>query len=160
MNFFRHHHEALGNNNAITQLNSREHLTSVETPTTLRHPTTDGAEINPEGSPPNRGAAKERPTQAGFNSRYSASRTHHHVDFFCHAPDASQVSLVGDFNGWNATATPMIRMPDGCWMTGLELPHGHHQYVFLVDGRPVLDPKAMGRTRNDRNEPVSLIAVS
>jgi hypothetical protein len=42
----------------------------------------------------------------------------------------------------------------------LELTHGHHQYLFLVDGQPVLDPKASGIARNDRNERVSLIAVS
>jgi len=54
----------------------------------------------------------------------------------------------------------MNRTPDGRWMAGLELPHGHHQYLFLVDGAPQLDPKASGVTRNERGEPVSLIAVS
>jgi hypothetical protein len=54
----------------------------------------------------------------------------------------------------------MRQMPDGCWIASLELPHGHHQYLFLVDGNLALDPKASGRTRNERNEPVSLIAVS
>jgi hypothetical protein len=45
-------------------------------------------------------------------------------------------------------------------MASLELPHGYHQYVFLVDDKPVLDPKASGKARNERNEPVSLMAVS
>ena len=93
-------------------------------------------------------------------SRYSAKRTCHHFDFFCHAPGAKQVSLIGDFNEWQAGANPMKRMPDGNWMVSLELTHGYHQYLFLVDGRPVLDPTASGRTLNARKEPVSLIAVS
>jgi len=54
----------------------------------------------------------------------------------------------------------MQRTHGGYWVTSLELPHGHHQYLFLVDGNPELDPKASGRARNERNEPVSLIAIS
>ena len=91
---------------------------------------------------------------------YTAQRTRHHVNFFCHAPDAAHVSLIGDFNDWQPEATPMRRMPDGNWMASLELPHGYHQYQFLVDGKPVLDPKASGRARNERNEAVSLVPVS
>ena len=97
---------------------------------------------------------------APLAERYSAQRTRHHVDFFCDAPGAKSVKLVGDFNGWDAGATPMRRMPDGRWMASLELHHGHHRYVFLVDGAPLLDPEASGVARNDANQPVSLIAVS
>ena len=92
--------------------------------------------------------------------RYSAKRTRHHVDFFCYAPDAKNVCLIGDFNDWLPEANPMRRMPDGYWMASMELPHGYHQYLFLVDGKPVLDPKASGKAHNERNEPVSLIPVS
>ena len=92
--------------------------------------------------------------------RYSAQHTFHHVDFFCAAPKAQQVFLTGDFNNWSRTATPMRRMPNGCWLASLELHHGHHHYLFLVDGTAVLDPHAHGIARNDQNEPVSLIAVS
>ena len=54
----------------------------------------------------------------------------------------------------------MRRTPDGRWTASLELHHGHHKYLFLVDGTPTLDPNASGNTRNDRNEQVSLFAVS
>jgi len=91
---------------------------------------------------------------------YSARRQQHHVTLFCDAPEAENVTLAGDFNDWDPTATPMRRAPDGRWMASLELHHGHHQYLFLVDGKPTLDPNASGITRNDRNERVSLIAVS
>ena len=92
--------------------------------------------------------------------RYSAKRNLHHANLFCVAPEARNVTLVGDFNDWDPTATPLRRMPDGRWMASLELPHGYHHYLFLVDGRPVLDPNALGKARNARNEPVSLIALS
>ena len=82
------------------------------------------------------------------------------MDFFCDAPGASYVCLVGDFNRWNMAATPMLRTPDGRWMASLELHHGHHRYLFVADGKPKLDPNATGIVRNERNERVSLIAVS
>lgn len=90
----------------------------------------------------------------------SGRRQLHLVDFFCRAPQAKSVSLIGDFNQWQPLAHPMTRMPDGGWRIRMELPHGHHQYLFLVDGKPTLDPNAMGKVHNERNEIVSLIAIS
>ena len=54
----------------------------------------------------------------------------------------------------------MHRMPDGGWVLTLALHHGHHQYYFLVDGQPTLDPKSLGTGRNEWGEPVSVVAVS
>lgn len=82
------------------------------------------------------------------------------VNFICHAPQAKAVSLVGDFNNWNASANPMTQMPNRSWLLRLELKHGHHRYAFLVDGVLTLDPQAQGITRNDKGERVSLIPVS
>jgi 1,4-alpha-glucan branching enzyme len=64
----------------------------------------------------------------GALPRYSAKQNLHHAYSFCHAPGARQVSVVGDFNQWNPSTTPMARMPDGRWMASLELSHGYHQY--------------------------------
>jgi 1,4-alpha-glucan branching enzyme len=93
-------------------------------------------------------------------SRYSAKRNLHRVSFFCPAPEAKQVSIIGDFNDWNPNANPMVRQPDGKWLASLELTHGYHQYVFLADGQRVLDPMAIGRTGDSQNQTVSLVAVS
>lgn len=82
------------------------------------------------------------------------------VNFICHAPQAKEVSLVGDFNGWNPAAHPMKQMPDRAWLLSLELKHGHHRYAFLVDGVLTLDPRAQGITRNDKGERVSMVPVS
>jgi 1,4-alpha-glucan branching enzyme len=102
------------------------------------------------------------PERAASESQrsFSGRRPQHHVTFFCNAPGAESVTLTGDFNGWDPDANPLRRTPDGRWMASLELHHGHHQYLFLVDGTPALDPNASGIARNERNERVSLIAVS
>jgi 1,4-alpha-glucan branching enzyme len=91
---------------------------------------------------------------------YGAKKTLRAINFICHAPQAASVSLVGDFNHWNATAHAMKRMPDGAWLLMVELKHGHHRYAFLVDGNLTLDPRAQGITRNDQGERVSLMPVS
>ncbi len=92
--------------------------------------------------------------------RYSARKMSKPVNFVCVAPDAQQVHLTGDFNGWNPTANPMNRQPDGAWLLQVPLHHGHHHYVFLVDGQAVLDPQAQGVARDPKGAKVSLLAVS
>ncbi len=91
---------------------------------------------------------------------YSARNTAKPVNFYCNAPSARSVYLVGDFNGWDATSHPMRRRVDGWWFIEVQLTHGHHRYRFLVDGKPVLDRQGTGIARNERNEQVSLLAVS
>lgn len=92
--------------------------------------------------------------------RYSAKRMAKPVNFVCNAPDARFVSVLGDFNHWDENANPMVRRPDGAWFAAVPMHHGHHRYVFLVDGKRQLDPAAQGVARNDHNERVSLISVS
>ena len=96
----------------------------------------------------------------GAANRYSAKKMAKPINFFCLAPQARSVSLVGDFNGWQPEAHPMVRQPDGSWHIVVPLHHGHHHYAFLVDGQATLDARATGIARNDRNERVSLISVS
>lgn len=89
---------------------------------------------------------------------YSARNSHRPVSFFCAAPNAKTVEIAGDFNDWQPF--PMTRSVDGWWHTQLELTHGHHQYRFLVNGQPMLDPHATGIVRDEHGERVSLVAVS
>lgn len=99
---------------------------------------------------------------AGGNlHRYSAHRNTKPVHFVCVAPEAKSVRIIGDFNHWNDEGEhPMVRRQDGKWSAQLSLRHGHHRYIFIVDGVRVLDPFAMGVARDDLNERVSLMSVS
>lgn len=92
--------------------------------------------------------------------RYSARNMSKPITFVCLAPRAGEVYLTGEFNGWDPRAHPMRRQPDGAWYLQVALHHGHHQYRFMVDGQPVLDPRAQGVARDPRGERASLIAVS
>jgi 1,4-alpha-glucan branching enzyme len=96
----------------------------------------------------------------GGRNRYSAKKFALPINFMCIAPEAKSVYVIGSFNDWNPTAHPMRRNPDGGWHTQIPLSHGHHHYMFLIDGKPTLDPRAQGIARNERNEKVSMVAVS
>ncbi len=89
----------------------------------------------------------------------SRAKTVKPVNFICTVTAAKHVAVIGDFNGWKPAATPMKRQPDGCWLAQLQLSIGHHHYVFLVDGKPMLDPRANGVARNENGEKVSLLFV-
>jgi hypothetical protein len=65
------------------------------------------------------------------------------VRFVFLAPRASNVSIVGDFNQWDSTKTPMVRAAnDGEWTVTLPLSEGRHLYSFVVDGSWSADPSA------------------
>lgn len=89
-----------------------------------------------------------------------AGKTVKPINFYCDAPDAHSVTLIGDFNSWDPASHPMQRRPDGWWFLQLPLAHGYHQYLFIVDGTPTLDPHATGTGGNERYAKASLIAVS
>lgn len=93
-------------------------------------------------------------------NKYGGKKVLRPVNFICNAPQAHSVSVVGDFNAWDANAHPMRQMPDRAWLLTIEMPHGHHRYAFSVDGQLVLDPRAQGITRNDKGERVSMVPVS
>jgi 1,4-alpha-glucan branching enzyme len=100
------------------------------------------------------------PASARHFNCYGGEVTRKPVNFYCVAPNAQSVHLVGDFNNWDDRTHPMHRLVDGCWFLQVQLAHGHHRYRFLIDGKPVMDPRAHGIGWNERNEKVCLIAVS
>jgi hypothetical protein len=65
------------------------------------------------------------------------------VKFVFLAPRAAKVSVVGDFNGWDDTKTPMVRVANnGTWSVTLPMSAGRHLYGFVVDGAWAADPTA------------------
>ncbi len=93
-------------------------------------------------------------------SLYSAKSMTKPVHFYCQAPAAQCVCLIGDFNGWDPQSHPMRRRPDGWWDIELPFPHGHHAYLFLVDGVLKLDPRSSGTVAVQHFAKASVITVS
>jgi len=87
-----------------------------------------------------------------------AART---VKFVLIADKASKVSLVGDFNGWDAHATPMTSQgADGTWTVFVPLQPGLHTYSFVVDGSHFIpDPAAPMAPDDGFGHPSSVVLV-
>jgi 1,4-alpha-glucan branching enzyme len=83
------------------------------------------------------------------------------VEFVLTAPEASQVMLVGDFNGWSPGATPLrASQRGGIWSVTVPLTPGRHEYAFLVDGKQWLpDPRAPRAPADDFGVPNSVLTV-
>lgn len=84
------------------------------------------------------------------------------VRFTIRAPHASHVMLLGDFNAWNAAATPMRRnTASGTWSVTIPLPAGRYLYAFMVDGAHwIADPNAALAPDDDFGLPSSVVVVS
>jgi hypothetical protein len=74
---------------------------------------------------------------------------------------ASSVTLVGDFNGWDERANPLVRQGSGpIWSAMVSLRPGRHAYAFMVDGKRLeLDPRAPSATDPDFGVPASVRIV-
>ncbi|MEF3193348.1 MAG: isoamylase early set domain-containing protein [Halothiobacillaceae bacterium] len=68
-----------------------------------------------------------------FTKKYFKTRPVCKVTFTLppqHHESVDKVSLVGDFNGWDANAMPMKRRKDGSWRIKVKLESGR-EYQFL-----------------------------
>jgi len=83
------------------------------------------------------------------------------VHFTFSAPNASSVTVVGTFNGWDTRATPLRRSANGEWNVDLPLGAGRYNYMFVVDGRRwMLDPSAARDAADDFGTENSVVMVA
>jgi 1,4-alpha-glucan branching enzyme len=78
------------------------------------------------------------------------------------APDARRVAVAGDFNRWDAEATPLVRDEQSRrWSVTLALHDGEHRYAFVVDGtRWIPDPRAERSAQGEDGRVYSLLNLS
>jgi len=57
--------------------------------------------------------------------------------------EAENLALVGDFNGWDETATPMKKAKDGTFSVSVDMEIGfEQQFRYLADGQTWLNDEA------------------
>ena len=73
------------------------------------------------------------------------------LQFSLYAPQAQNVALIGDFNGWGSMAeVKLVPVGKGIWSVNVPLPAGRYQYAFLVNGQHwVTDPRAQQHVKDD-----------
>jgi len=79
------------------------------------------------------------PTQEKFNTDVKF-RT-----FFLTFPGAQKVELQADFNGWGKVPLELQPYSKGYFETSVALGAGEYKYIFVVDGKDVLDPNNLDR---------------
>jgi chromosome partitioning protein len=82
------------------------------------------------------------------------------IVFDLESPQAQEVKLVGDFNGWSLhSALCLKKQEDGIWRKPLYLDPGKYQYKFVVDGKWITDPSNDWCIRNEFGETNSVLVV-
>jgi len=66
------------------------------------------------------------------------------VEFSFYRPQAQQVHLAGDFNGWRHDELPMVRNEKGYWQARLRLPVGEFKFRYFADSEWYTDFAAFG----------------
>jgi hypothetical protein len=80
--------------------------------------------------------------------------------FVLPARAAASVAVIGQFNDWDAAATPLERRADGTWEALVPLAPGRYEYAFVVDGvRVIADPSAPLAEASDFEVPNSVVFV-
>jgi 1,4-alpha-glucan branching enzyme len=81
------------------------------------------------------------PAQAG--QAIPARVTEPQPVWFEHSNSAArEVTIAGSFNNWDVSSIRMVHADRGRWVRVVFLPPGHYEYLFVVDGRCVADPRA------------------
>ncbi|MEZ4736171.1 MAG: isoamylase early set domain-containing protein [Caldilineaceae bacterium] len=72
-----------------------------------------------------------------------------------------QVFLVGDFNNWDASATPFIQTRDGTWRATVDLPtQTCHAFCYLVGTRWQNEHQADGWTQSTDGRLLSMVEAT
>jgi len=82
------------------------------------------------------------------------------VTFTFRCNTSRQVYLVGDFNSWDAGATPMRFGANGMWSLTVKLPPGRHEFRYWEEGCAWhTDFAAFGVVRNAFGDFNSIVEV-
>lgn len=111
---------------------------------------------------PNVGPSTNALVRPASNPADARSSTAVPVAVVFEAPQAESVAVVGDFNNWDASATPLHRFgSNGPWTATVTARPGRHTYAFLVNGTTlVADPRAPRAKDPDYGSEASVLMVN
>ncbi|MDO9274067.1 MAG: isoamylase early set domain-containing protein [Lutibacter sp.] len=85
-----------------------------------------------------------------IKKQYLKNKSTCKVTFSIAAKDAENVSVIGDFNGWNTKADPLKKLKNGTFKGILDLQKDQsYEFRYLVDGDYVNDEEADAFLWND-----------
>lgn len=85
-----------------------------------------------------------------IKKQYLKNKSNCKVTFSIEAKDAQNVSVIGDFNHWNAKADPLKKLKNGTFKGTVDLQKGQsYEFRYVVDGDYVNDEEADDYLWND-----------
>jgi len=93
-------------------------------------------------------------------AKSTPGKTASSIEFTITAPEAKEVYLVGDFNGWKSDGFQMRKFKDGTCKKKVQLKPGRYEYRFIVDGNWWTDPQNKKRCTNPYGSENSVIQIS
>ena len=85
-----------------------------------------------------------------IKKQYLKNKSNCKVTFSIVAKDADNVSVIGDFNHWNAKADPLKKLKNGTFKGTVDLQKGQsYEFRYVVDGDYVNDEEADDYLWND-----------
>ena len=81
------------------------------------------------------------------------------LDFSISAPEAKEVYIAGDFNGWRLDDSSRMQKDNDIWKKIMNITPGRHHYRFVIDGKWVDDPNNPNKEKNPYGELDSLIEI-
>lgn len=83
-------------------------------------------------------AVKKRELKKGIKVTFTVDKKHF--------PEAENVALIGDFNGWNPAANPMKKLKSGKFSADVTLEKGRdYQFRYLLDGTTYVNDEEADR---------------
>lgn len=80
--------------------------------------------------------------------------------FLILVPNAQSVSLVGDFNDWDAARTQMKRVSDdGVWSVTVPLRPGRYEFQYEIDGARRMTDPSRPQTSSEFGSPNSVVTI-
>jgi len=76
------------------------------------------------------------------------------------APEAREVYVAGDFNGWKLSNDSRLINQNGTWSTKINLDSGRYHYRFVIDGKWVEDFNNPKREMNPFGQQNSLLEIN
>ena len=70
------------------------------------------------------------------------------------------ISVVGQFNDWDADSTALKEVSPGVWTVSVALRPGVYEYQFILNGKQRVTDPTMPQTSNDFGSPNSVVTVS
>lgn len=104
----------------------------------------------------------DRPLDLTPVSRVTGARADDvtYQQFIIMVPDAESVSLVGDFNDWDPSRTPMERASDdGAWSVTVPLSPGRYLFQYEVDGARRMSDPSRSQAPSEFGSPNSILVI-